>query len=1427
MLTMASSVTNDEEGGASARGRVPNPGAAGGRTGRHVPVNERLVDCSGCGAEHECEAKWRLACGRRCPRGGKPVPVARAADDRVWHHCGTLGVRCMAKKNPQCYHCGELRAEMLADAAGALMHVRQPRGLGAQGAPAGQRVWDKTWSQVFMPLIRAALDTTAPGDAAVRAVDEATFDALAGAVRSRVEARTARLRIEGWDGRGYLARVFQEDILYGPPGEGEAPWEQMAELERLVRAVGCTLTGGGGVDDGPEERAADDPPPAGQEERVPRVVRRVDAVRWAPGLDVAVAEAEFKALTLKRPPSPWVLRKHRRLFGELTVRALNAAADGTAASMRALLALPQIALGNKHRVKERCIGLLLGGAHAAAIIQEAVTIDPVWTRGDGAYDPLAKAAQLAREGRHAEAIRLAADAGAEDIEGTGTADIAAMFAGGGAGVAGGTATDGVPVAAPGVRTASEIVGSIMPSERVKAAEAMMDEMRALPSLRAVSAEGLSGISWDDAMRKCAPGKAAGCDAWRNEMLLVLMGSGAEMAARVAEAMKTFATSVFAGGLDAEARRLFAAARVVMIPKGDGSDRPLGVVGTLRRLVTRGAVRAVIPALTGWLVQRGQFGVGAAAGTEALARAAQQAFDEGKAVLVIDRSNAYPSTEPEPAVAAAQALLPELRGLLETLLGGPAWLTGEGIDRIFWGLFMGCPLSPLIYAIAVELSVDTVRAKLSALQVPSLGFLDDGSLAASEPEALEEAFRLVQQAGERWGQRVNHKKSRLLVGKDLVARFAGVLADVPRVESMKLVGVPVGVAAAREEACVAIGRRATQARRALGKRLRAVEAYYMLRKALGLPRMVHMLRGVPVALTESAAREYDEAMEAEVAGYCGTKPAQLGVLRPTTFMPLRVGGRGGASAVLTAGPAYLGSTVQIKRLLEQVGRVAPPQGATGVTAWKPDRASGRPAPVWLCGGVATCGGSARCRMPKADGCGSGCCVVCCCCTRHGACVGCKEQLSELRKSTEVIDLLKENGVVDAINRAARVVGVTSLKVEDAFVAASVYKAPQRALTCALMSVKVTELHDAVAMRPRERMALRACSQASAYAVWLAAPLVLKSMTNDVFRVAMRQAFALSILSPTALVCKTKAGYEGKCCKLKGIKKEDFAARAEAEPWLADEHAMVCKCGGSQIHTHDGVVRAFAHTAGGWGVWSRMESGKDLPANMRIDNELPLAGDTAGESLMVDWTRRFQGGQATLLAAEREKEDKYEKAFEAPATCRGAAFNEYGELGPHALQVVDRVVSLGARATGSHPADLKVEMLAAIGAAIHFGNAAAYAHFAELNKDCHGFAPRKAALWPAGQRRATGATGQLTGWRGGRGKHRGKGAAVAVAAAVGVAGGGAAAPSVGVEAGAARATVEREAAKAREAEIGGAGEEHPDAALLSDGGVSSTVVNRATV
>lgn len=1079
---------------------------------------------------------------------------------------------------------------------------------------------------------------------------------------------------------------------------------------------------------------------------MPRSTQRMHAQRWAEDLDVWVNEGQMRNLWKKRLPKPWVAKRFVQEWGEVMVRAANATRNGGANAWRVFLSLPRLALGDPARVKERCRALLAGGEEAARVVQEALAAPDAVTGDGNDFDPLSRAERLAMLGQTTEALRAAYEAGAEEVE----EDADAAEGRGGAAGRGET-----PAAR--VETPDELVGRMLPTpeERQPASDAAMGQARAVPRAK-VQEAALKSIDWGRTLRSLKPGKAAAADGWRNEHFLSAMGGGRELARRVAQAVATMAEGIFEGLMAPEVRRWFNSARIAFISKADGTPRALGIVGVLRRMVARAAVVAVAPGAADYLVRRGQFGVGAPAGTEALARTAQEAYERGCGVLVLDRVNAYPRLVPDAAKEATVRLVPVLGGLLEVLLGGPALLCGQGLtERLFHGLFMGCPASPLLYAVATEAALDPIRGRLGELGAESRGYLDDGTLAAWDPGGLETGYGLVREAGVGWGQVVHPTKTKLLVRAEDEHRFAGVLAGIPRVNSMTLVGVPVGEGKWRSDECVRIVERTTRARRALARRLPRVAAYYMLRKADGFPKICHMLRGVPAALTEPAAIAHDVAVEDEMAQFAGTIPRELGRLRGRTWLPLRLGGAAVASARLVAGAAYAAATVQVKRLQRStvgVGEGAITEGTT--LEFTLARESGRPAPSWTALGSRMCKGQAQCRMPAAVGCAREHCAVCC--AVLGACRECTTRVGAARAEEEVRSLLSDETVRSALGIAAREAGEEARvgsRVEDAFAVAAAYRAPQRALTCALLSVRFRALKRELDEdgRGRELRVWRACARPEHYAAWLILP-VARLMPNATFLVAMRREYALHILNPESLRCRTAAGFECKKCPLEDTLRSEYKAFAAANPFAADDHALVCKAGGCGIHTHDGYVESYCACCKQWGVPCRMECRCYLPGGKRMDSRLPLAGDPGTVGLCVDFTRRHGGEELELRNAERHKEEKYLKVYQAPVTMRGAAFNDFGVMGKQAMDVMNRTVAEGVMYTGSHPADLKLELLARLSCAVMRGNAAAFAYFAEVNGDREGFAPRPGSLVPNGRRTALGVTGRLSGQQRGRGRPR---------------------------------------------------------------------------
>ena len=192
------------------------------------------------------------------------------------------------------------------------------------------------------------------------------------------------------------------------------------------------------------------------------------------------------------------------------------------------------------------------------------------------------------------------------------------------------------------------------------------------------------------------------------------------------------------------------------------------------------------------------------------------------------------------IAAVKQLAPELLPLVTCAYSTPSFLfLGEDIIPSSEGVQQGDPLGPLLFCL------DLVQQLQSEFNV---FFLDDGTLGGSLEGVLEDFSTVERMVGE-LGLQLNRDKSEVIC--DDSSTRSAMLRAVPGLsvterDHATLLGSPIGTASGIQNTILM----RTKSLQTLGSRLqllRAHDAFCLLRNALGIPKVLYILRTSPCFL----------------------------------------------------------------------------------------------------------------------------------------------------------------------------------------------------------------------------------------------------------------------------------------------------------------------------------------------------------------------------------------------------------------------------------------------------------------------------------------------------------------------------------------------------------------------------------------------------
>ena len=165
-----------------------------------------------------------------------------------------------------------------------------------------------------------------------------------------------------------------------------------------------------------------------------------------------------------------------------------------------------------------------------------------------------------------------------------------------------------------------------------------------------------------AIRSFPNGSGGGLDGLKPQHLKDLVGSrGREHESRLLKSLTHFVNLVLDGCVPQEIRSIFFGASLCALRKKDGGVRPIAIGNTLRRLISKVAVRGCAETCSN-LLRPNQLGFGVRLGAEAAVHATRsfiESHGDNTVVLKIDFANAFNSIRRDKVLESANEHLPSL------------------------------------------------------------------------------------------------------------------------------------------------------------------------------------------------------------------------------------------------------------------------------------------------------------------------------------------------------------------------------------------------------------------------------------------------------------------------------------------------------------------------------------------------------------------------------------------------------------------------------------------------------------------------------------------------------------------------------------------------------------------------------------------------
>lgn len=229
-----------------------------------------------------------------------------------------------------------------------------------------------------------------------------------------------------------------------------------------------------------------------------------------------------------------------------------------------------------------------------------------------------------------------------------------------------------------------------------------------------------------------------------------------------EALKDVINILLAGKAPSPLAPILVSAPVVAVIKADSSIRPIAVGETLRRLVSKLAMRHALT-VTSTILAPFQYGVGVHCGAEAMLMGVNRLISDPKCgqsltFLKVDFINAFNTIKRQTFIQATKVHIPAIAHWVQFCYGQPALLfSGTDILTASTGVQQGDPIGPLLFSLALH----PLLKDLSNTLPPHsriLAYLDDQLISTNSPRNAVKALKWLHEVGPQYGLHVSPSKS---------------------------------------------------------------------------------------------------------------------------------------------------------------------------------------------------------------------------------------------------------------------------------------------------------------------------------------------------------------------------------------------------------------------------------------------------------------------------------------------------------------------------------------------------------------------------------------------------------------------------------------------------------------------------------------------